>query len=114
MLDLPNSDAISGRIAKDVFAIMFESGDDPETIVEAKGLKQVTDTGAIEAIVEEVIAKNPGQVETYLKNPKVIGWFTGQVMKAWRQGQPAGGGRDPAIEAAAGGVRPGRKPPISW
>ena len=51
-------------------------------IVEERGLKQVTDTGAIEALVERLIADNPGQVATVQKNPKVAGWFTGQVMKA--------------------------------
>jgi aspartyl-tRNA(Asn)/glutamyl-tRNA(Gln) amidotransferase subunit B len=82
LLDLLKSDAISGRIAKDVFAIMFETGGDPQAIVEERGLKQVTDTSAIEAIVERLIADNPGQVATVQKNPKVAGWFTGQVMKA--------------------------------
>ena len=103
LLDLLNSDAISGRIAKDVFAIMFETGDDPLAIVEAKGLKQVTDTAAIEAIVDEVIAGNPGQVETYLKNPKVIGWFTGQVMKA------SGGKANPQ---AVGEILRAKLPPV--
>ena len=54
----------------------------PARIVEERGLKQVTDTGALEPIIEKLIADNPGQVETYRKNPKVIGWFVGQVMKA--------------------------------
>ncbi len=84
LIDLLNEKVLSGRLAKDVFAIMFESGEDPERIVEERGLKQVTDTSAIEPIVEKVIADNPGQVETYRKNPKVIGWFVGQVMKATR------------------------------
>jgi aspartyl-tRNA(Asn)/glutamyl-tRNA(Gln) amidotransferase subunit B len=82
LLDLLRSDVISGRIAKDVFAAMFETGGDPQVIVEERGMKQVTDTGAIEAIVEKLIADNPGQVATVQKNPKVAGWFTGQVMKA--------------------------------
>jgi len=82
LLALLKSNIVSGRLAKDVFAMMFESGEDPERIVEEKGLRQVTDTGAIEPIVDQLIADNPGQVETYKKNPKVIGWFTGQVMKA--------------------------------
>jgi aspartyl-tRNA(Asn)/glutamyl-tRNA(Gln) amidotransferase subunit B len=73
---------ISGRIAKDVFAVMFATGGEPEAIVEERGLKQVTDTSAIEALVEKLIADNPGQVATAQKNPKVAGWFTGQVMKA--------------------------------
>jgi aspartyl-tRNA(Asn)/glutamyl-tRNA(Gln) amidotransferase subunit B len=61
---------------------MFETGGDPRAIVEERGLKQVTDTAAIEAIVDKLIADNPGQVATVQKNPKVAGWFTGQVMKA--------------------------------
>ena len=65
-----------------VFALMFETGGDPARIVDERGLKQVTDMGAIEPIIDKLIADNPGQVETYKKNPKVIGWFTGQVMKA--------------------------------
>ncbi len=103
LLDLLNGNTISGRIAKDVFAIMFETGGDPEAIVEEKGLKQVTDTGAIEAIVEDVIAKNPGQVETYQKNPKVIGWFTGQVMKA------SGGKANPQV---VGEILRAKLPPV--
>jgi aspartyl-tRNA(Asn)/glutamyl-tRNA(Gln) amidotransferase subunit B len=84
LLDLISDDTISGRIAKDVFEVMIETGDDPEKIVEEKGLKQITDTGAIEAMVDQIIADNPGQVAQYAggENPKVIGWFVGQVMKA--------------------------------
>ena len=67
----------------DVFEIMFETGDDPEKIVEERGLKQVTDTGAIEAAVDEAIANGTAQVEQYKGgNEKVLGWFVGQVMKA--------------------------------
>jgi aspartyl-tRNA(Asn)/glutamyl-tRNA(Gln) amidotransferase subunit B len=84
LLDLLADDTISGRIAKDVFEEMWESGKDAAVIVEEKGLKQITDTGAIEAAIAKVIADNPGQVEQYTSgaNPKVIGWFVGQVMKA--------------------------------
>jgi len=84
LLDLISDDTISGRIAKDVFEVMIETGDDPEKIVEEKGLKQITDTGAIEAMVDQIIADNPDQVAQYAggENPKVIGWFVGQVMKA--------------------------------
>jgi aspartyl-tRNA(Asn)/glutamyl-tRNA(Gln) amidotransferase subunit B len=82
LLDLLGDGTISGRLAKDVFAIMVETGQDPARIVEERGLKQVTDTSSIDPIVEKLIADNPGQVETYRKNPKVIGWFVGQVMKA--------------------------------
>ncbi|MGR3322273.1 MAG: Asp-tRNA(Asn)/Glu-tRNA(Gln) amidotransferase subunit GatB, partial [Pseudooceanicola sp.] len=73
---------ISGKIAKDVFEIAYTSGRDPEEIVETEGMKQVTDTGAIEAAVDEVIAANPAQVEKARQNPKLAGWFVGQVMKA--------------------------------
>ena len=82
LLDLIRSEVISGKIAKDVFAIMFEGGGEPQAIVEERGLKQVTDTGAIEKLLDELIAANPGQVAQAQKNPKVAGWFTGQVMKA--------------------------------
>ena len=82
LLDLVGDKTLSGKLAKDVFALMFESGEDPSHIVETRGLKQVTDMSAIEPIIDKLIADNPGQVETYKKNPKVIGWFTGQVMKA--------------------------------
>jgi aspartyl-tRNA(Asn)/glutamyl-tRNA(Gln) amidotransferase subunit B len=75
--------AISGRIAKDVFAEMFETGKEAAAIVEAKGLRQVSDEGAIEAIVDQVIAENPAQVEQHRAgNQKLAGWFVGQVMRA--------------------------------
>jgi aspartyl-tRNA(Asn)/glutamyl-tRNA(Gln) amidotransferase subunit B len=73
---------ISGKIAKDLFEIVYTEGGDPAAIVEARGLRQVTDTGAIEAAVDEVIAANPAQVEKARANPKLAGWFVGQVMKA--------------------------------
>jgi aspartyl-tRNA(Asn)/glutamyl-tRNA(Gln) amidotransferase subunit B len=82
LIDLVNDRTISGRLAKDVFALMFETGQDPARLVEERGLKQVTDSSAIEPILDKLIADNPGQVETVRKNPKVAGWFTGQVMKA--------------------------------
>ena len=59
-----------------------ETGQEPARLVEERGLRQVTDTSAIEPILDRLIAENPGQVETVKKNPKVAGWFTGQVMKA--------------------------------
>jgi aspartyl-tRNA(Asn)/glutamyl-tRNA(Gln) amidotransferase subunit B len=86
LVDLIEDGTISGRIAKDVFADMFESGDDPAAIVEKRGLKQISDTGALERIVFEIIDANPDQVESYRKNPKALGWFVGQVMRA-TQGQ---------------------------
>ncbi len=73
---------ISGKIAKDLFEIVYTEGGDPAQIVEARGMKQVTDTGAIEAAVDEIIAANPAQVEKAKQNPKLAGWFVGQVMKA--------------------------------
>ncbi len=82
ILDLIASDAISGKIAKDLFEIVYTEGGDPAAIVEARGMTQVTDTGAIEAAVDEVIAANPAQVEKAKANPKLAGWFVGQVMKA--------------------------------
>lgn len=82
LLDLLEKGEISGRIAKDVFQIMWETQDAPQKIVEERGLKQVTDTGAIEKIVDEIIAANPQQVEQLKTKPKTLGWFVGQVMKA--------------------------------
>jgi aspartyl-tRNA(Asn)/glutamyl-tRNA(Gln) amidotransferase subunit B len=82
IIDLIASDAISGKIAKDVFEIAYTTGRDPAEIVETEGLKQVTDTGAIEAAVDEIIAANPDQVAKAQENPKLAGWFVGQVMKA--------------------------------
>ncbi len=79
---LIRSGDISGKIAKELFEIVYTEGGDPEEIVEARGMKQVTDTGAIEAEVDKVIAANPAQVEKARSNPKLAGWFVGQVMKA--------------------------------
>ncbi len=73
---------ISGRIAKDLFEIVYVEGGDPAAIVEARGMRQVTDTGAIDAAVDAIIAANPAQVEKARANPKLAGWFVGQVMKA--------------------------------
>jgi aspartyl-tRNA(Asn)/glutamyl-tRNA(Gln) amidotransferase subunit B len=83
LIDLIEDKTISGRIAKEVFEEMWESGASAADIVAQKGLKQITDEGAIEAIVARVIADNPGQVEQFKAgNEKLIGWFVGQVMKA--------------------------------
>ena len=82
IIDLISKGEISGKIAKDVFEIVYSEGGEPAQIVEARGLKQVTDTGAIEAAVDQVIADNPAQVEKAKANPKLAGWFVGQVMKA--------------------------------
>ena len=73
---------ISGKIAKDLFEIVYSEGGDPAEIVEARGMKQVTDTGAIEAAVDEVIAANPDKAEQAREKPNMAGWFVGQVMKA--------------------------------
>jgi aspartyl-tRNA(Asn)/glutamyl-tRNA(Gln) amidotransferase subunit B len=82
IVDLIGAGTISGKIAKDLFEILWTEGGDPAEIVEARGMKQVTDTGAIEAAVDEIIAANPAQVEKAKANPKLAGWFVGQVMKA--------------------------------
>ena len=90
LLALIESGDISGRIAKDVFDEMFETGEDAAAIVEAKGLKQISDSGAIEEIIDRLIAENPKQVAQAKEQPKVAGWFVGQVMKATRgQANPA-------------------------
>jgi aspartyl-tRNA(Asn)/glutamyl-tRNA(Gln) amidotransferase subunit B len=83
LIDLIADGTISGRIAKEVFEAMWESGKPAADIVADKGLKQISDSGAIEAIVAQVIADNPGQVEQFKSgNEKILGWFVGQVMKA--------------------------------
>ena len=83
ILDMIRAETISGKIAKDVFEIAWtETGVDPKQVVEERGLKQVTDTGAIEAAVDEVIAANPEKVEQAKEKPALAGWFVGQVMKA--------------------------------
>ncbi|MEL6886125.1 MAG: Asp-tRNA(Asn)/Glu-tRNA(Gln) amidotransferase subunit GatB [Pseudomonadota bacterium] len=82
IIDLIAKGDISGKIAKDLFEIVYTEGGDPGEIVEARGMKQVTDTGAIEAAVDDIIAANPAQVEKAKENPKLAGWFVGQVMKA--------------------------------
>jgi aspartyl-tRNA(Asn)/glutamyl-tRNA(Gln) amidotransferase subunit B len=82
IIDLIARGDISGKIAKDLFEIVYTEGGDPAEIVEARGMKQVTDTAAIENVVDEIIAANPAQVEKAQTNPKLAGWFVGQVMKA--------------------------------
>jgi aspartyl-tRNA(Asn)/glutamyl-tRNA(Gln) amidotransferase subunit B len=82
LLDLIADGTISGRIAKDLFVVMEETGKDPAALVEERGLKQVTDTGAIEAAIKAVIDANPGQVTAYKAKPTLMGWFVGQVMKS--------------------------------
>jgi aspartyl-tRNA(Asn)/glutamyl-tRNA(Gln) amidotransferase subunit B len=83
ILDLLANETISSKIAKDVFEIVWTAGGgDPHAIVEARGLRQVTDLSAIEKLVDEIIAKNPDKVEQVKAKPNVLGWFVGQVMKA--------------------------------
>ncbi|MEM9523952.1 MAG: Asp-tRNA(Asn)/Glu-tRNA(Gln) amidotransferase subunit GatB [Pseudomonadota bacterium] len=73
---------ISGKIAKDLFEIVYTEGGDPAEVVRTRGMRQVTDTGTIEAAVDEIIAANPAQAEKARHTPKLAGWFVGQVMKA--------------------------------
>jgi aspartyl-tRNA(Asn)/glutamyl-tRNA(Gln) amidotransferase subunit B len=82
ILDLIADGTISGKIAKDVFDIVWNEGGDPHAIVEARGLRQVTDVAALETLVDGIIAANPDKVGDAHSNPKAIGWFVGQVMKA--------------------------------
>jgi aspartyl-tRNA(Asn)/glutamyl-tRNA(Gln) amidotransferase subunit B len=81
ILDLISDGTISGKIAKDVFEILWNEGGDPRAIVEARGLKQVTDLSALEKLVDDIVAANPDKVGDAKANPKAIGWFVGQVMK---------------------------------
>jgi aspartyl-tRNA(Asn)/glutamyl-tRNA(Gln) amidotransferase subunit B len=82
IVDLIASNAISGKIAKDLFEIVWTEGGDPADIVEKRGMKQVTDTGAIEKAVDAIIAANPEKVTQAKAKPSMLGWFVGQVMKA--------------------------------
>ncbi|CAA2106477.1 Aspartyl/glutamyl-tRNA(Asn/Gln) amidotransferase subunit B [Methylobacterium bullatum] len=82
IVDLIGEGVISGKIAKDLFEIVWSEGGDPRELVESRGMKQVTDTGAIEAAVDEIIAKNPDKVSQAKEKPTLLGWFVGQTMKA--------------------------------
>ena len=82
VVDLVAKGEISGKIAKDLFEILWSEGGDPAAVVEARGMRQVTDTGAIEAAVDAVIAANPEKVEQAKAKPSLAGWFVGQVMKS--------------------------------
>jgi aspartyl-tRNA(Asn)/glutamyl-tRNA(Gln) amidotransferase subunit B len=90
VLDLMQKGEISGKMAKDLFEILWVEGGDPAEVAAARGMKQVTDMGAIEAAVDAIIAANPDQVEKAKANPKLAGWFVGQVIKA------SGGKANPA------------------
>ncbi|RVT97870.1 Asp-tRNA(Asn)/Glu-tRNA(Gln) amidotransferase subunit GatB [Rhodovarius crocodyli] len=92
LLDLLSDNTISGKLAKDVFEIMIETGKSPLVLVEERGLKQVTDTGAIEKVIAEVMAANEGKVAEYRSGKdKLFGFFVGQTMKA------SGGKANPAM-----------------
>ncbi|WP_019995278.1 Asp-tRNA(Asn)/Glu-tRNA(Gln) amidotransferase subunit GatB [Aureimonas ureilytica] len=82
ILDLIRAETISGKIAKDLFEIVWSEGGDPRELVETRGMKQVTDTGAIEKAVDEIIAANPDKVAQAQAKPTLAGWFVGQVMRA--------------------------------
>jgi aspartyl-tRNA(Asn)/glutamyl-tRNA(Gln) amidotransferase subunit B len=82
LLDLIKSGKISGKIAKQIFEIVWSEGGDPAQIAEQRGLQQVTDSSAIEALVDGVIAANPDKAEQARERPNMVGWFVGQVMKA--------------------------------
>lgn len=82
IIDLIGEGTISGKIAKDLFEIVWIEGGDPRVLVEARGMKQVTDMGAIEKAVEDIVAANPDKVAQVRAKPQMIGWFVGQVMKA--------------------------------
>jgi aspartyl-tRNA(Asn)/glutamyl-tRNA(Gln) amidotransferase subunit B len=82
ILDLIGAGTISGKIAKDLFEVVWTEGGDPSAIVEARGLRQVTDTGAIEKIVADIIAANPDKAAQAKEKPAMLGWFVGQAMKA--------------------------------
>ena len=82
IVSMISDNTISGKIAKDVFEITWAEGGDPKEIVEKRGLRQVTDTGAIEKAVDAVIAANPAKVEQVKAKPSMLGWFVGQVMQA--------------------------------
>jgi aspartyl-tRNA(Asn)/glutamyl-tRNA(Gln) amidotransferase subunit B len=82
IVDLIGEGTISGKIAKDLFEIVWQEGGDPRALVEARGMKQVTDLGAIEKAVDEIIAANPDKAAQARAKPQLVGWFVGQVMKS--------------------------------
>jgi aspartyl-tRNA(Asn)/glutamyl-tRNA(Gln) amidotransferase subunit B len=92
IVDLITDGTISGKLAKDLFEIIWTEGGDPRAVVEARGMRQVTDTGAIEAACDAVIAANPDKVEQVKVKPTMLGWFVGQVMK-----QTGGKASPPAV-----------------
>jgi aspartyl-tRNA(Asn)/glutamyl-tRNA(Gln) amidotransferase subunit B len=82
IVDLIGEGTISGKIAKDLFEIVWQEGGDARALVEARGMKQVTDLGAIEKVVDDIIAANPDKVAQAQAKPQLVGWFVGQVMKS--------------------------------
>jgi aspartyl-tRNA(Asn)/glutamyl-tRNA(Gln) amidotransferase subunit B len=82
IVELIGEGTISGKIAKDLFEIVWQEGGDPRALVEARGMKQVTDLGAIEKVVDDIISANPDKVAQARAKPQLIGWFVGQVMKS--------------------------------
>ena len=82
IVDLIGEGTISGKIAKDLFEIIWQEGGDPRAVVEARGMKQVTDLSAIEKVVDDIIAANPDKVTQAKAKPQLVGWFVGQVMKS--------------------------------
>ena len=82
IVDLIGEGTISGKIAKDLFEIVWQEGGDPRALVDTRGMKQVTDLGAIEKVVDDIIAANPDKVAQAKAKPALIGWFVGQVMKS--------------------------------
>ena len=94
IVELIGEGTISGKIAKDLFEIVWTEGGDPRQIVEARGMKQVTDTGAIEVAIDAILAANPDKVEQVKDKPNMLGWFVGQVMK-----QTAGKANPQAVNA---------------
>ena len=81
LINLIDDGTITGRIAKDVFEIMIESGDNPVSIVDSNDMRQVSDEGELESIIEKIIQSNPDQVKSLEEKPNLMGWFVGQVMK---------------------------------
>jgi len=82
IVDLIGEGTISGKIAKDLFEVIWQEGGDPRAVVEARGMKQVTDLSAIEKVVDDIIAANPDKVTQAKAKPQLVGWFVGQVMKS--------------------------------
>lgn len=82
IIDLIGEGMISGKIAKDLFEIVWQEGGDPRALVESRGMKQVTDLSAIEKVVDDIIAANPDKAAQVKDKPQSLGWFVGQVMKS--------------------------------